>query len=163
MRGKRAPKRKIKSDVKHGSPVVGKFINYIMSDGKKSTAEQVVYKSFDIIEEKIKKGQVDAAQKNSLDVFDMAIKNIMPQVEVRGKRIGGGNYQVPYPVRGERRYALAFRWIIESARNKKGRPMADRLADELLAALKNEGDAIKKKMDVQRMAEANRAFAHFAR
>jgi len=104
-----------------------------------------------------------AEYKTALEVFDGAIKNIMPQVEVRGKRIGGGNYQVPYPVRGDRRYALAFRWIIEASKKKKGRSMAEKLADEFIAAMNNEGDSMKKKSDVQKMAEANRAFAHFAR
>jgi len=163
MRGKKAPKRKIKPDIKYNSPIVAKFINYVMKDGKKSIAENIVYGSFDIIDEQIKKGKIEAEYKTALEVFDNAIKNIMPQVEVRGRRIGGGNYQVPFPVRGDRRYALAFRWIIESCQKKKGSTMSEKLADEFIAALKNEGDAMKKKMDVQKMAEANRAFAHFAR
>ncbi len=163
MRGKRATKRKINPDIKYNNTIVAKFINYIMQDGKKSTAEKVVYDSFNIIDQRIKAGKISAEYKTSLEVFDTAIKNIMPQIEVRGKRIGGGNYQVPYPVRGDRRYALAFRWIIESSRKKKGRAMAEKLADEFIAAINNEGDSMKKKADVQRMAEANRAFAHFAR
>lgn len=134
-----------------------------MKAGKKSVAESVVYGSFEIIDQSIKKGQVGKEFKTSLDVFETAIKNIMPQIEVRGKRIGGGNYQIPYPVRGDRKYSLAFRWIIEAAKNKKGKSMAEKLANEYIAAIKNEGDAIKKKNDVQKMAEANRAFAHFAR
>lgn len=163
MRGKKAPKRKIKPDIKYNSPIVAKFINYVMKDGKKSIAENIVYGSFGIIDEQIKKGKIEAEYKTALEVFDNAIKNIMPQVEVRGRRIGGGNYQVPFPVRGDRRYALAFRWIIEACQKKKGSTMSEKLADEFIAALKNEGDAMKKKMDVQKMAEANRAFAHFAR
>jgi len=163
MRGKKAPKRKTKPDIKYNNVHVAKFINYIMKSGKKSIAEKVVYGSFDIVDEVIKKGKVDPVYKSSLEVFEAAIKNITPQVEVRGRRIGGGNYQIPYPVRGDRRYALAFRWIIEAANKKKGRSMAEKLASEYLAAINNEGDAIKKKADVQRMAESNRAFAHFAR
>ena len=100
---------------------------------------------------------------DALDVFDKAIKNVMPSLEVKSKRVGGANYQVPMPVRGDRRYTLAYRWIINSSRSKKGKPMAQRLAQELIAASNSEGDAFKKKQDVQRMAEANRAFAHFAR
>ena len=98
-----------------------------------------------------------------MEVFDTAIKNVTPAVEVKSKRVGGANYQVPMPVRGDRRYALAYRWILTAARGKKGRPMCEKLAEELIAASKNEGDAVKKKLDVQRMAEANRAFAHLAR
>lgn len=163
MRGKKAPKRKIKPDIKYGNALVAKFINYIMRDGKKSLAEKVVYKSFDIIDQRIKENKIDPSYKTALEVFDAAIKNISPQVEVRGRRIGGGNYQIPYPVRGDRRYALAFRWIIEAAVNRKGKTMSEKLADEFIAAIDNEGEAMKKKIDVQKMAEANRAFAHFAR
>ena len=163
MRGKQAPKRKIKPDTKYNSTVVAKFINYLMQDGKKSIAETIVYDCFDQMDEAIKKGKVDKQYADALAVFDQAIKNVIPQLEVRGRRIGGGNYQIPYPVRGERKYFLAFHWVINAANNKKGRPMAKKLSEELLAALNNEGDAIKKKMDVQRMAESNRAFAHFAR
>ena len=163
MRGKKAPKRKIKPDVKYGSTIVEKFINNIMKRGKKTVAQNVVYKSFEKIEAAIKAKKVEGEAENALQVFDIAIKNITPQIEVRGTRIGGANYQVPYPVRGERKYALAFRWLINAAQAKKGRSMSEKLADELLAAYNNEGDAIKKKTDVHRMAEANRAFAHFAR
>lgn len=163
MRGKQAPKRKIKPDSKYGSTVVSKFINYIMQDGKKSVAERIVYDCFKRIEEKLKKKELGANCSTALDVFDQAVKNVIPAIEVRSRRIGGGNYQIPTPVRGERRYFLAFHWLINAAQAKKGKPMAVKLADELLAALNNEGDAIKKKLDVQRMAEANRAFAHFAR
>ena len=126
-----------------------------MKGGKKSTAQKVVYDAFDIVAEKTKQDPVE--------VFDTAMKNIGPSLEVRSRRIGGANYQIPIPVRGERRVALSYRWLLAAARSKKGRPMADRLADEFIAAANNEGDAIKKKTDVQKMAEANRAFAHFAR
>ena len=126
-----------------------------MQDGKKSTAQAIVYEALDIVAEKTKL--------DPLDLFDKAVKNAMPSLEVKSKRVGGANYQVPMPVRGERRYMLAYRWIIDAVRAKKGRPMAQKLADEIIAASKGEGDAVKKKMDVQRMAEANRAFAHFAK
>jgi small subunit ribosomal protein S7 len=163
MRGKQAPKRKIKADSRYGSTVVAKFINYLMSRGKKNVAEQVLYNAFDEIDARIKLGKVDPAFPAALAVFDQAIKNVVPQIEVKSRRIGGGNYQVPTPVRGERRYFLALHWLINAARGKKGKPMHIKLADELIAALNNDGDAIKKKNDVHRMAEANRAFAHFAK
>ena len=155
MRGKRASARDILPDAKHHNVRVAKFINYLMHDGKKTVAQNIVYGAFDLM---LEKGQADP-----LEAFETAIKNTMPTLEVKSKRVGGANYQVPIPVRGERRIYLAFNWIIKAARTKKGRPMAQKLADELIAAAKNEGDAVKKKMDVQRMAEANRAFAHFAR
>ncbi|HBL39416.1 TPA: 30S ribosomal protein S7 [Candidatus Uhrbacteria bacterium] len=155
MRGKQTPKRDIDADPKYQSVSLAKFINYVMSDGKKSTAQDVVYDAFDRIEKK--------TQKNPLEIFDTAMKQVSPSMEVRSRRVGGSNYQVPTPVRGERRFALAARWLLTAARAKKGAPMADRLAGELIAAANNEGDAIKKKDDVLRMAESNRAFAHFAR
>ncbi|MCC7356910.1 30S ribosomal protein S7 [Candidatus Uhrbacteria bacterium] len=155
MRGKQAPKRKILSDPKYSSQVVAKFINYVMERGKKSTAQKIVYEAFNVLEEKTKTP--------ALDIFNEALKNISPLLEVKSKRVGGANYQVPIQVRAERRQQLAFRWILSAARSKKGKPMAEKLANELLSASKNEGDAVKKKQDVQRMAEANRAFAHFAR
>ena len=164
MRGKQAPKRKIKADVRYGSQLVTKFINYLMDDGKKEVAQKVVYDCFDKIEEKIKAGKIKKDQyPNALAVFDQAVKNVIPQMEVRGRRIGGGNYQIPYPVRGDRRYFLSLHWIITVAQNRKGKPMSVKLFDEITAALENEGDAIKKRNDVHRMAESNRAFAHFAR
>jgi small subunit ribosomal protein S7 len=155
MRGKQAPRREITPDPKYGSVFVAKLINHILLDGKKSVAQKVVYDAFDLIEKKTKE--------NPLDIFERALKNVMPSLEVKSRRVGGANYQVPMSVRAERRYVLAYRWIIAAARAKKGRPMAQRLADELAAAANNEGDAVKKKLDVQRMAEANRAFAHFAK
>lgn len=154
MRGKQAVKRKILPDPRYQSQVVAKFINNIMERGKKSVARAIVYKAFDAIAQKTKK--------DPRDVFDAAIKNVGPIVEVRSRRVGGGNYQIPVEVRSDRRLALAMRWIIGAAQNKKGRPMHLKLADELIAASENQGDAIKKKEDVLRMAEANRAFAHFA-
>lgn len=155
MRGKQAPKRLIAPDHKYGNVLVSRLINYVMHDGKKTVAERVVYNAFTIISEKTKE--------NPIDVFDNAMKNVTPSVEVRSKRVGGANYQIPVPVRGNRRHALAFRWILDAARSKKGKTMAERLADELMQAAQSEGAAMKKKQDVQRMAEANRAFAHFAR
>ena len=155
MRGKKqAPRRVIAPDPRYQSVQVAKFINKIMERGKKTVAQKIVYLAFDLMSEKTKQ--------DPRDVFDLAIKNVSPQVEVKGRRVGGANYQVPIEVRGDRRLALGIRWLIDAARDKKGRPMHQKLADELIAASKNEGDAIKKKMDVHRMAEANRAFAHFA-
>lgn len=155
MRGKRAPKRDITPDRKHNSPLVAKLVNYVMRKGKKMTAERIVYGAFDIIKEK--------TNRNPLEVYEAAIKNVSPVLEIRSKRVGGANYQVPIPVRAERRLSLALRWVIGAAQSKKGRPIAARLADELIAASQGEGEAVKKRQDVQRMAEANRAFAHFAR
>ena len=133
-------------------------------DGKKTIAQKIVYKCFDEIDAKIKSGKIKKeTYPDALSVFDAAVKNVIPQLEVRGRRIGGGNYQIPYPVRGERRYFLSLHWLINAAAAKKGKPMYKKLADELMLALNNEGDAMKKKQDVQRMAESNRAFAHFAR
>lgn len=155
MRGKKAPKRTIAGDMKYSNIDVAKFINYVMSDGKKTTAEKVVYNAFELMETKTKKP--------ALELFDTAIKNVAPTLEVKSKRVGGANYQVPIPVRGERRFYLACHWILGAARTKKGRGMKDKLAEELMAAAEGTGEAMKKKQDVQRMAEANRAFAHFAR
>jgi small subunit ribosomal protein S7 len=155
MRGKQAPKRKIEGDVKYNDTDVAKFINYIMRRGKKSVAEKVVYGAFDIIKEKTKQ--------DPRHVFHKALKKISPLVEVRGKRVGGANYQVPFQVRGERRFTLACRWLIAAAKGIKGKPMHEKLAQEILDAVNGEGAAVKKREDVHRMAEANKAFAHFAR
>jgi len=142
-------------DLKYGSQRVEKFINSLMWDGKKSTARKVVYDAFDIIKEKAK-------TETPLDVFETAIRNVGPAMEIRSRRVGGANYQVPREVRQERKQALAFRWILIAARGGKDKPMAQKLAQELMNAANNEGSAIKKKEDVLRMAEANKAFAHFA-
>ena len=155
MRGKSATLRVIAPDSKYSNVQVAKLINYVMVSGKKTVSQDIVYSAFDIISEKTKSDPVE--------VFENALKNTMPSLEVKSKRVGGANYQIPMPVRGERRLALSFRWILEVVRGKKGRPMAQKLADELIAAAKGEGDAVKKKQDVQRMAEANKAFAHFAK
>jgi len=142
-------------DPKYKNALVSKLINHIMERGKKSTATKIVYNSFDIVAEKTKK--------DPLLVFNQAIKNVSPSLEVKGRRIGGANYQIPFEVRGERKIALAMRWIIEVARSGKGKPMANRLATEVIDASRGQGSSIKKKDDVYRMAVANKAFAHYAR
>ena len=144
----------IEPDSVYNSVVVAKLINRIMERGKKTIARKIVYQSFDIIKEKTKK--------EAIEVFDEAIRNVSPLLEVKAKRVGGAVYQVPREVRGDRKLTLALRWISNAARAKKGRPMREKLAEELMAAANNEGTAIKKKLDTHRMAEANRAFAHFA-
>lgn len=143
-----------KPDIKYGSEVLTRFINAVMSDGKKDVARSVVYQSL----EHIREGKQDP-----LEVFETAIRNVSPLMEVRSRRVGGATYQIPREVPQQRRLALAFRWIIKSAHSKKGKPMATKLATELLLAFKGEGDAVKKKEDTHRMAESNKAFAHFAR
>ena len=155
MRGKQAPKRLIAPDTKYGNVTLAKLINHVMKDGKKTVAERVVYDALTIISTKTKQ--------DPIGVFQQAMENVMPNLEVKSKRVGGANYQIPMPVRGERRVALAFRWILRAARDKKGSPMSQRLAAEMMDAAENTGTAVKKKEDVQKMAEANRAFAHFAR
>ncbi len=155
MRGKPAPKRKIEGDLKYNDIDIAKFINYLMIEGKKSIAEKVVYGAFDIVKEKTKQ--------DPRHVFNRALKAVSPLLEVRGKRVGGANFQVPFQVRGKRRFALGCRWLIDSADKKKGGAMAEKLADEIIAAMNGEGAAVKKREDVHRMAEANKAFAHFAR
>lgn len=155
MRGKKSPKRAPQPDSKYGNALLGKFINYVMLGGKKTTAQAIVYGALDKIAAETKK--------DTVKIFEEAIRTVAPQVEVRSKRVGGANYQVPLPVRGERQNALAFRWIIDAARAKKGQPMMEKLATVLNEASQGLGDAIKKRDDVHRMAEANKAFAHFAR
>jgi small subunit ribosomal protein S7 len=142
-------------DIKFNSVRVEKFINSVMWDGKKSTARKVVYDAFDILKEKAK-------VENPVELFETAIRNVSPAMEIRSRRVGGANYQVPREVRPERKQAMAFRWILQAARAGKGRPMAEKLAAEIMSASNNEGFAFKKKEDTHRMAEANKAFAHFA-
>lgn len=142
-------------DFKYNSTKVEKFINYIMKDGKKNIARKIVYNSFDIIKDK-------TGNENPLEVFDKALKNVGPQTEVRSRRIGGANYTVPRDVRSERRVTLAMRWIIEAASTGKGKPMYVKLAEELISASNNEGAAVTKRVNTHKMAEANKAFAHFA-
>ena len=153
MRKRRAEKRYIKPDPKYNDVLVAKFINYIMWDGKKTTARKIVYGSFEMLEQKTKKP--------ALEVFKKAVSNVQPFVEVRSRRVGGATYQVPMEVRAERRIALAFRWLRNYSRDRKDKTMVQRLAAELLAASNGEGASVKKKDDVHRMAEANKAFAHF--
>lgn len=154
MRGKRAKKRIILPDPVYKSRVVTRMIQLIMLDGKKSTSEAIVYEAMEKLNED---------RKESLRMFEQAIKNIMPQQEVRSKRVGGATYQVPMPLKHDRSEALALRWIASISRKKSGKPMADRLFDELKNAYEEMGDAMKKREETHRMAEANRAFAHFAR
>ncbi len=140
-------------DIRHGSAKVGKLINTVMKEGKKTAARKIVYGAFDII----KKDHGDP-----VEVLELALKNVGPTLEVRSRRVGGANYQVPREVRPERRLALSYRWLIDAAASKKGKPMAVKLAEEILAASKGEGSAVKKKEDTHKMAESNRAFTHFA-
>ncbi len=154
MRGKRAKKRPIVPDPIYKSKVIARMINIVMSRGKKSIARDIVYDS-------IKKLNED--EKESIKMFEQAVKNVMPQQEVRSKRVGGATYQVPMPLKHDRAEALAIKWIVDAAKSKKGKTMKERLFDVLRDSYQNSGDAIKKRDDVHRMAEANRAFAHFAR
>lgn len=155
MRRKVKNRNIVEPDIMYNSQKLAKFINNIMLSGKKETSRKVVYDAFDVIKEK-------TGNPNPLEVFDTALKNAGPTVEVRSRRIGGANYQVPREVRPERRLALAQRWIIDAARGKKGQPMHIKLAEEIILASKGEGIAIKKRDDTHKMAEANKAFAHFA-
>ncbi|KKP59151.1 MAG: 30S ribosomal protein S7 [Candidatus Magasanikbacteria bacterium GW2011_GWC2_34_16] len=147
--------RDIKPDPKFGNVLLAKFTNYLMERGKKTVAQDIIYKTLEVVAETTKK--------DPIKVFEETINTIRPQVEVRSRRVGGANYQVPMPVRGERQNSLAFRWIIGAARNKKGQPMYKKLATVLIDTSNNTGDAVKKRDDVNRMADANKAFAHFAR
>lgn len=155
MRRKLKAKPKIQPDYLYDSEKVTKFVNYVMQEGKKSTARKVVYAALDEIKGKTK-------NQNPLEIFETALKNTGPTMEVRSRRVGGANYQVPREVRPERRQFLSMKWIIDAARSKKGKPMHEKLAEEIIAASNNEGDAIKKKENMHKMAESNKAFAHFA-
>ena len=153
-RGKAAPKRLTTPDPVHNSELLGRFINFLMERGKKSVAQAIVYDALEIVKSK--------KNEDPIKIFEQVINTAKPQVEVRSKRVGGANYQVPMPVVGKRQNALAFRWIITAAKSRKG-PMAKKLAQEFLDILEGTGGTMKKKDDVHRMAEANKAFAHFAR
>ncbi len=155
MRRKVTNRNIVGPDFTYDSTKVGKLINYVMDSGKKQTAQKVVYTAFELIKDKTK-------TTDPIEVLDTALKNTGPLMEVRSRRVGGANYQIPREVRPERRLALSMKWIIEAARAKKGSPMANRLADEIIAASKNEGEAVKKRENTHKMAEANKAFAHFA-
>ena len=150
-----ASKKMLAPDPKHGSMLAGKFVNSMMWSGKKSVALTVFYDALDEIAEKVKDAE-------SIDVFTQAVENVKPNIEVRSKRVGGASYQVPMQVNKNRQLSLAIRWILQSCREKKGRPMHEKLAAELLAAYNREGAAMTKRENVHRMAEANKAFAHFA-
>ncbi len=147
------PKRDVLPDPIYGSKVVTKLVNQIMVDGKKGIAQSIVYEAFDKM--KAKSGQ------DAMDVFNQAMANVMPMLEVKARRVGGSNYQVPIEIRPERRQTLAIRWIVINARKRSERDMSDKLANELLDAMNNTGGSVKKKEDTHRMAEANKAFAHF--
>ncbi|AEA81702.1 MAG: 30S ribosomal protein S7 [Pelagibacteraceae bacterium] len=146
-------KRQVEVDPVYGTRVITKFINSLMLDGKKTVAEKIVYKTFEIIKEKSKQ--------DPLDVFNEAIKNVRPNLEVKSRRVGGATYQVPVEVRSDRGQALAIRWLIESSKKRGDKTMQERLSKEFLDASTNKGNAIKKKEDVHKMAESNKAFAHF--
>ncbi|MEX2158919.1 MAG: 30S ribosomal protein S7 [Dehalococcoidia bacterium] len=149
----RVVRRSITPDPKYGNPLLAAFINKVMLSGKKSTAERLVYGALDQIEQQ--------QNRNPVEVFEEAVRNATPMVEVKPRRVGGATYQVPVDIRAERRMALALRWLIKSSRARKGRTLSERLAGELMDAASNQGTTIKLKQDTHRMAEANRAFAHY--
>lgn len=155
MRRRKTFKREPNPDPKYGSILVSRFVNKLMESGKKSVAQKVVYDALEIAAKNLNK-------ENHLEVLEEAIKNASPLLEVKSRRVGGANYQVPYEVKGKRKEALAIKWIIEVSRKKKGSAMAGKLAKEIADAFNNTGDAVKKKEDTHKVAEANRAFAHFA-
>jgi small subunit ribosomal protein S7 len=148
-----AEKRQVLPDAKYGDPVLSKFMNVLMYDGKKSAAEEIVYGALDMIEKR--------AKSDPVKVFRDALDNVKPAIEVRSRRVGGATYQVPVEVRPDRRQALAIRWIIETARGRSEKTMTDRLSAELMDAANNRGAAVKKREDTHRMAEANKAFSHY--
>ena len=155
MRRKKSVKREISPDPKYNSLTAAKFINNLMRQGKKSIAQKVLYGALDLVSKKIKKT-------DPIEILEEAVKNTSPLLEVKSRRVGGATYQVPYEVKGERREALAMRWIIGIAKKKKGKTMAERLSQELIDAYNNTGDAVRKKEETHKIAEANRAFAHLA-
>lgn len=150
-----ASKEQLKPDPRYGSKLVSKFVNCLMHDGKKATAQSVFYRAMEMIQEKI-------PERNALEIFEAAVDNCKPSVEVKSRRVGGANYQVPVPVRDKRQLTLSIRWLLAACRGKKGRPMDRKLADEFMAAFRREGVAITTRENVHRMADANKAFAHFA-
>ena len=151
-----APKRTILPDPKYGSELLAKFMNMIMNDGKKSVAERIIYGALDRISEK-----ESQAESTPLELLEQALENVKPMVEVKSRRVGGATYQIPIEVRPARRQTLAMRWLIDAARNRSEKSMANRLAHELMDAADNRGTAVKKKEDTHRMAEANKAFSHY--
>jgi len=157
-----ASETQLRPDPRFNDKTLAKFINCVMSEGKKAVAQRVVYDAMEEIQDRLNKETNPDAPKTAIELFLMSIENAKPFVEVRSKRIGGANYQVPMQVNRKRQQSLAFRWIIDAARGEKGRPMSRRLADELYSAAKGEGKAMQTRDQVHRMAEANKAFAHFA-
>ncbi|MDA0352456.1 MAG: 30S ribosomal protein S7 [Chloroflexi bacterium] len=153
MRRNQAPQRPVTPDPRYNSRLVAKFINSVMVSGKKSTAERVVYTAFAQVEER--------SGRQGIDIFEQAVRNVTPVIEVKPRRVGGTTYQVPIDIRSERRQALALRWLLTAARNRGGRSMGEKLASELLDAANNAGNAVRRKEEVHRMAEANRAFVHY--
>jgi small subunit ribosomal protein S7 len=153
MRRRKAPVRPVMPDPVYGSKILTKFINKVMLDGKKSTAEKIIYSAMDIISSK--------SEKSGIDTFNEAIENIKPIIEVKSRRVGGATYQVPVEVRPVRQQSLAIRWLIDAARKRNERTMAERLANEFMEAATDKGSAFKKKEDTYKMAEANKAFAHY--
>ena len=153
MRKKKAPKRYVQPDPKFGDVMVTQFVNRIMYEGKKSTAYSVFYGALELVEERTKE--------SGMEIWKKAIQNVGPSVEVKSRRIGGANFQIPTEVRGERKASIAMKWLIQYSRARNGKSMADKLASEIVAASKGEGSAFKKKEDTHKMAEANKAFAHF--
>ncbi len=149
----RPEKRQVEPDLRYGNVHVSMFVNRLMYDGKKSTAQRVLYDSFDLVE--------DRAKKPAIEVFEQAIQNVTPQIEVKARRVGGSTYQVPTPVDSRRQLSLAMRWLLSAARSRGGRSMAEKLANEFMDAASNQGAAVKRRDDTHRMAEANRAFSHF--
>ncbi|MHC4416656.1 MAG: 30S ribosomal protein S7 [Planctomycetota bacterium] len=154
--------QQLRPDPRYQDKVLAKFINCVMSDGKKAVAQRVIYSALDQIQARLDKDKPDNLPKVALDVFHQAVDNVRPSVEVRSRRVGGANYQVPMQVNARRRQSLAFRWIIKAARAESGRPMSSRMARELYDAARGEGKAIETRQNTHRMAEANKAFAHFA-
>jgi small subunit ribosomal protein S7 len=152
-RRNRPPKRKIDPDVRYNSVIVAKFINRVMKQGRKSVAARIVYNALDIVEERMKRP--------ALEVLEEAVKNVSPMLEVKPRRVGGSTYQIPVEVPPDRRLSLAMRWLLAAARNRPGKSMAEKLANELMDAARETGAAVKKREDTYRMAEANRAFAHY--
>jgi small subunit ribosomal protein S7 len=153
MRRRRAQKRETQPDPKYNSPIIGRFINIIMLDGKKNIAQKIIYQALELVKERLKEDPVK--------IFFTSLENARPRLEVRPRRIGGATYQVPVEVPKDRGIFIALRWMRDSARSKKGKPMSTKLAEEIISAYKKEGAVIKKKEDTHKMAEANRAFAHF--
>jgi small subunit ribosomal protein S7 len=154
--------QQLRPDPRYGDKVLAKFINCIMYSGKKAVAQRVMYNALDRIDQRLKKEKKEDGPETAIEVFHKALENVRPNVEVRSKRVGGANYQVPMPVTARRRQSLTFRWIIQAARGDKGKPMAHRLAKELWDASMGEGKAVTVREQTHRMAEANKAFSHFA-